>query len=257
MYKSLVFFDLDGTLLNDESVITEEVEIALRSIKDNGHLPIIATGRPYSQIYNILENTIIDSYILLNGQTIIVEGKTIFSSNFSDHLMHNFIDTANENDIPLAFYGANKHVISQHTTIVEEALEYFNIPLPDEDEKYYEENDVMMMLLFTDNLDHDVLFEKKFPELNFYRTSPYSIDVIHAENSKATSIEKLKKHMGYEDLPTYAFGDSVNDLGMIKEADYSVVMGNGVEELKEIADVIVSSNNETGIIDGLKYYNLL
>lgn len=115
----------------------------------------------------------------------------------------------------------------------------------------------MMMLLFTDKLEHDSIFERAFPELNFYRTSPYSIDVIHAENSKATSIEKLKEHMGYSDLPTYAFGDSVNDIGMLKEATYSVVMGNGIEEVKQYADIIVSSNNETGIIEGLKHYNLI
>lgn len=88
MIKSLVFFDLDGTLLNDESIITEEIEAAIGTLKNNGHLPIIATGRPYSQIADILENTIIDSYILLNGQTIIIEGETVFSSNFSGDLMH-------------------------------------------------------------------------------------------------------------------------------------------------------------------------
>lgn len=257
MFKSLVFFDLDGTLLNDDSVITDEVELAINQLKKNGHLPIIATGRPYSQISDILEKTIIDSYILLNGQTIIVENEVIFESKFEHKLIRKLNEIADHFDIELAYYGRNSHVISKRTPIVEKSLNYFNILLPVEDNLYYEENDVMMMLLFTDNMEHDIFFKEKFSNLNFYRTSPYSIDVIHAENSKATSIIKLIEYMEYTDLPTYAFGDSMNDIDMLEKADYSISMGNAVNEVKEISDIVVSSNNDTGIIEGLSYYNLI
>lgn len=257
MNKSLVFFDLDGTLLNNDSIITNEIEESIVKLKENGHLPVIATGRPYSQIVDILENTIINSYVLVNGQKIIVEEEIIFKSPFEHELIQRVIDKANLHDIELAYYGSKSHAVSHTTPYVKKALSYFNIPLSNENNKYYEEKEVLMMLLFTDNLEHDKLFEEEFPELNFYRTSPYTIDVIHAQNSKATSIDKLKSFLRYDDIPTYAFGDGLNDIEMLKNATYSIAMGNAVEEVKKVSDIIVSSNEEAGIIEGLKFYNLI
>lgn len=220
-------------------------------------MPIIATGRPYSQIQSILENTIIDSYILVNGQTIIFEGKEIYKSVFEKDNIEEFHNLAKQYEIPLAFYGSNSHVISQLTPTVDNAMEYFNIPTPSEDSKYYEHSDVLMMLLFTENLKHDQIFKENYPTLNLYRTSPYSIDVIHSINSKAKSIDKLRDHMIADELVTYAFGDGINDLEMIKNATYGIAMDNGVQEVKEVANVVVSSNDEKGIVEGLKYYKLI
>lgn len=44
-YHSLAFFDLDGTLLNQNSQLDTTVIQALHTIRDKGTLPIIATGR--------------------------------------------------------------------------------------------------------------------------------------------------------------------------------------------------------------------
>ncbi|MGO4942472.1 Cof-type HAD-IIB family hydrolase [Ruoffia tabacinasalis] len=255
--QSLVFFDLDGTLLNEKSVITPEVEDVLIQLKAKGHLPIIATGRPYSQIKHILENTVIDSYILVNGQMIVLEKKTIYQSVFDKDEIREFNRLANRYQIPLAFYGRDSHVISENTTTVQKALTYFNIPVPSVEKEYYINNDVLMMLLFTEDLNHDKFFKTLFPSMNFYRTSPHSIDIIHSYNSKSRSIDKLRESMSAESLPTYAFGDGMNDIEMLKNATFSVAMGNAIEEAKEVSDIVVSSNSENGIIEGLEYFDLI
>lgn len=255
--QSLVFFDLDGTLLNKDSFIEPVVEEALHKLKLNGHLPIIATGRPYSQIKNILDNTIIDTYILVNGQTIIFEGKVIYNSSFDVDEIREFHRLASRYEIPLALYGENSHVVTEVTDTVQNALNYFNIPMPKVDSNYFMHSSVLMMLLFTENEEYDNLFKKLFPSMNFYRTSPFSVDVIHSHNSKARSIDKLKTHMLAEGSTTYAFGDGLNDVVMLKNADFSIAMGNAIQEAKDVSDIVVSSNNENGIIEGLKYYNLI
>ncbi len=54
----------------------------------------------------------------------------------------------------------------------------------------------------------------------------------------------------YLDIPRkniIAFGDEDNDLEMIEYAGTGVAMGNGIEELKNIADAITFSNEEDGI----------
>ena len=44
-----------------------------------------------------------------------------------------------------------------------------------------------------------------------------------------------------------AFGDDYADIGMLKLAGRGVAMGNAVEEVKAIADVVIGTNDEDGI----------
>ena len=76
-------------------------------------------------------------------------------------------------------------------------------------------------------------------------------------NSKAIGITELMKKVGMEHLPTYAFGDGSNDIEMIEHVDYGVAMGNGLPILKEKAAYVTSENTQGGIVEGLKYFELI
>ena len=65
--------------------------------------------------------------------------------------------------------------------------------------------------------------------------------------SKASAIEKIAKKLGYSMENVMAFGDAENDIEMIKEAGIGVAMGNGMDSVKKVADVVTSSNDENGI----------
>ena len=44
-----------------------------------------------------------------------------------------------------------------------------------------------------------------------------------------------------------AFGDAENDIQMLKRAGVGVAMGNAMDEVKEIADIITDTNLNNGI----------
>ena len=46
MVKKVLFFDIDGTLLNSELKIPEGVKKELKRLKDAGHYLFVASGRP-------------------------------------------------------------------------------------------------------------------------------------------------------------------------------------------------------------------
>ena len=74
-----------------------------------------------------------------------------------------------------------------------------------------------------------------------------------AEGSdKSTGIQALLKHMGWEDDGYTAFGDSLNDMGMIQSATIGVAMGNAVDELKAVADFVTTDVGDDGIANGLR-----
>lgn len=48
-------------------------------------------------------------------------------------------------------------------------------------------------------------------------------------------------------MDVIAFGDDLVDIGMLKVCGKGIAMGNSVNEVKSIADVIIDSNDNDGI----------
>ncbi|WP_208560653.1 Cof-type HAD-IIB family hydrolase [Marinilactibacillus kalidii] len=255
--KSLVFFDLDGTLLNEQSQLDQDVIDALAKLKDNGGIPFIATGRSHLQVEHVLEETAIDSFISLNGHYIQFECQEIYEGIFDQDLLDRIQTEVEAQDITVAYYSKEGFKLTRKDENAVEAYRFIHTDAPEVDESYYEEKDILMVLLFTQNTSVDDVFLEKFPELSLYRNSPYSIDTILKENSKAMGIQKIVEKMGFEGVPTYAFGDGPNDIEMLKAADFSVAMENGTKEVKALADYVAKSNTNGGIVDGLKHFNLI
>ena len=51
-----------------------------------------------------------------------------------------------------------------------------------------------------------------------------------------------------------AIGDGENDVEMLQLASLGVVLGNGTEKAKAVADVIAASNDEDGVADAIYRY---
>ena len=44
-----------------------------------------------------------------------------------------------------------------------------------------------------------------------------------------------------------AFGDGLNDISMIESAGVGVAMGNAVDEVRRVADIVTATNDEDGV----------
>ena len=75
--------------------------------------------------------------------------------------------------------------------------------------------------------------------------------------SKASGIRKACELFSVAQEDTYAFGDSVNDLDMLRYVAHGIAMGNGTKEAKEAAEYVTADLKEDGIYRGLEYYGLL
>ena len=61
------------------------------------------------------------------------------------------------------------------------------------------------------------------------------------------ALEKIAAKNGYTMNEVMAFGDAENDIQMLKRAGVGVAMGNAMDEVKEIADIITDTNLNNGI----------
>src|SRR5699024_222422 len=255
--KALVFFDLDGTLLNDRSEVESEVKQALAQMKEKGAVPFIATGRSPVEIHEIAEEAGISSFVSLNGQFVQYEGKEVSRNRLPEQSIKKLKETADKEGIPTSFYSASDFYVTKMSETVVNAYKFIDEEPPGVDPDFYQKAEILMALVITEDNSKDSLYIEQFPEFSFYRNTPYSMDVITKGHSKATGIDELVRKMDLEGVPLYAFGDGSNDIEMFKHVDVAIAMENGIEEVKQAADYITKSNLDAGIIQGLKQYDLI
>ena len=70
-------------------------------------------------------------------------------------------------------------------------------------------------------------------------------------------MEKYLEHVGVPHEDSIAFGDGPNDLEMIQYAHTGVVMGNGTDRLKALADRVCGRIDEDGIYNGFQELGLI
>lgn len=78
------------------------------------------------------------------------------------------------------------------------------------------------------------------------RPGEYWCEIMPAGSSKAQAILRLKKILGARKVIT--FGDAQNDIPMFEVSDECYAVANACDELKQLADGIIQSNTEDGVV---------
>lgn len=257
-WEKLVFFDLDGTLLDGESKVTAETAKAMITLREKSVLPLISSGRSPGEIEEIMKGTKIDSYVGFNGQYVVAEGVPILENALPVPLIERMAEFAKERNHPISFYGRNHYTATFHDHNLLSLYEMDHATVPEIDQEYYKKNAIFLMELFFSDQSAEAEYLAEFGgELRIMRDSPYSLAVVTKGNSKKSGVEYLIRHLKAETLPVYIFGDGNNDLDMFDLKATKVAMGNAAPALKEKADYITDTNLANGVIKGLSHFGLI
>lgn len=256
MRKRIVFFDIDGTLVNEEKVLFEETKRAICRLKENNVYVVLATGRPPFWYGDLRDELGVDSYISYNGQHVVFEGRTLYENPLRRDFLDDLYREMRKRDIPMAFLDELEMVVTMEThPLVEGCFVHLIDEYPEVKDDFHRQRRIFQALIFTDQALEAELKEK-YSMFDFLRWHPYSYDLLPAGSSKASAMRKIVAALGGE-VKTYAFGDGANDLEMILEADLGIAMGNGLDEVKEAADFITKDVNDKGLIKALRKFSLI
>ncbi len=83
------------------------------------------------------------------------------------------------------------------------------------------------------------------------QTAPFYLEVCPAAVNKGVGLLAVCRALGIDPAQSIAFGDSQNDIDMLRAAGMGVAMGNADADVRAAADRVTLSNNEHGIARAL------
>lgn len=253
----MIAVDMDGTFLNSQQDYDREKFNQLyKQMKNQDVRFVIASGNQYYQLKSFfpqIEDEL--SFVAENGAYVVSEGKEIFTGEIDPEVIHDVLTILADfkyghtilcgkksayvsDDEPESFveYGRKYYhrlkKVPNLFEVKEDTLFKFALNFPTE-----QVAEVLEQL-------HEALGDKVIPVSSGHGDVDLIIPGIH----KAHGLMKLQELWGINDHEVAAFGDSGNDLEMLKHAEYSYAMSNGHPNIKVAAKEIILSNDENGVL---------
>ncbi|EPZ46301.1 Cof-type HAD-IIB family hydrolase [Alicyclobacillus acidoterrestris] len=256
-YK-VVFFDIDGTLVNEDKVIPDDTKEAVARLKERGIDVFIATGRAPSQFHAVAKALQIDSFVTCNGGYAEYKGKPVFGRPIPRDVLERISEWAKEHEHPLVYATANAcyTTVDQHP-YVNEAFDYLQIvEKPEYRPTVWTDTDVYQVYLYCEEPEEKP-YVQAFPELRFIRAHKLYLDLFPSDVSKAGGIEAMLRHLNVSPKDAVAFGDGLNDVQMLSYVGMGIAMGNASDEVKSYSAMTTKDVNDGGIVYGLNAIGLL
>ncbi|MBO1515020.1 Cof-type HAD-IIB family hydrolase [Metabacillus bambusae] len=256
--QSIIFFDIDGTLLTHDKELPNSTKEAIFKLKEIGHEVAIATGRAPFMFEDLRKELEINTFVSYNGQYVVLRGEVLHTNPLNINALEKLTEAALQNSHPVLFMDHEdmKANVPEHDYIKESISTLKIDRFPTHDPSYYKGRDLYQMLLFCPEGEEEQ-YEMGFQEYDFVRWHPVSVDVMPKGGSKAKGIQKVVDKLGFSPERQFAFGDGLNDIKMLSSVPNSVAMGNAEEEVKAVAKYVTKSVEENGIYHGLQMVGLL
>jgi len=254
MKDKLIVTDLDGTLLNATHEVSDFNYYWIKKFQENNGLFTFATGRMNESVMQFITLLHIDfPVITYNGAQIYCprENKVIYNKRLTTS--EEFIDFMQESmsfaEIAV-FYNEQVFTMNKGRLVQEmeqkERIQTQPITIkqiPKEVTKIiFMSNDTSKLTIIEQGVS------KQFSNSEFIYSEPNYLEILPKETSKGNALKEIKRRYPLQDLYTVSFGNNLNDISLLDEADIGIAVKNSNPELFNIADHVSNYTNNESIV---------
>lgn len=263
MKYKLIAVDMDGTLLNDNGVITPKTVDAIKEAVMRGVIFTVSTGRPIQGVdkYN--------SYLNLKAPIITYNGAMIVKSDtkevlFSKTLLYSdalkILKLGMDMELTMCVWANNMLYCNVHNERVDDYKKLSDVePIAIDNYEALAKLGITKILWYDDanviSKIQEILKTASFKKVTYCTSKPTFLEFFHSEVSKAEAMKRIGEIYNIEREEMIAIGDGNNDLPMIRYAGLGVAMSNAPEGVKQQSDYVTEhSNNCDGIAEVIKKF---
>jgi len=259
----LVAIDLDGTLLDNDYVISTRAKQAIKRVRSEGVEVTLCTGRMYRSALPYAQE------LGLALPLITYQGAMVKNSGTGEVLYERFVPAVWAREVIKLGkdWGFPVNLYYEDDLYVEEATPMGRLYASRVGVKMHEVGDLLefvsdgpIKLLAIEKNEarlegfEQVCREKFADNLYITRSMPEYLEFLHPEATKGRGLSAVAMSEGISAAQVMAIGDSYNDLEMFAYAGFSVAMGNARPEIKEKADYITTANEDDGVAEALNKF---
>ena len=249
-----LFLDIDRTLTSSGFFIPRRNIDALTEARRRGHKVFLNTGRSHGNIPpDILRQIEVDGIISGDGTVVSIAGEIIYSDFMSRDV---FAEIAAAVYSDPECWGVFEGLGSSYTVTGRSKLLSRNeneYPTLDSLLSATKE-DKMQVVAVSNTLDSKVLDSLR-EKMSVYAFDTY-YDIVSKGNNKSNGMLRVIEALGIPRQNTIAFGDSENDMEMLRNAAIGVAVANSQKKVLEIADYIAPSNDDAGVGEAIERFIL-
>lgn len=277
----LVVSDMDGTLINHQSGISDKNLKAIQQLSDNGIEFAIASGRDYLGIRSILDQYQIECEAILgNGaQYCDKQGHVLMDCYLNKDVCLDIIRIFETAHVPYMIFTTKGFYTRLEPTYVQNMFiergirrfkscreDYFgngrfvsspcnHLQKIDNFDEFIKDNlDIIKIEAFS--LDASEIIPTKeqlahIPTISYLSSFDDNVEVTDQSAQKGYILKKVAalKHLNRNEIAV--LGDGMNDLSLFKEFEYSFAPMNAEDKIKELAYQVVSDCQEDGFAEAI------
>lgn len=263
--------DMDGTLLNEQHIISHENANAIKQLQQQGIEFMIATGRDYHSATQLLNaQNIHCALVTLNGACIYTaEGTLIYQQAINTTACEALIDFLTLRNIHFVFQSQDNFYVSdmerfiasaeafttQHSDDIHDLtaaqmkayisaaqpMDHFSNPV----------NEPILKFMVSSDCPADLTEVRMFfannAHLDITSSADNNLEITSNFAQKGLALEYYAKHIGLSMSEIAGIGDSLNDRSMLKMVGYSFAMANANDTIKQIAKYPAPTHTEHGV----------
>jgi Cof subfamily protein (haloacid dehalogenase superfamily) len=250
--RDIFVFDVDGTLLPPSgNKFDEEAKIALGIVSKYGDV-VIASARPLEGIENLFskDELKINHIIALNGALSATENKTSKRFPIESDIVNYFISNSNRFG-NLWFFTENvwysNNLKSKEYFVERNAVSFHAVSI----DNYKQESVLKITIVSDEEINSTIQQLNSLSEEIEISTSNDSY--VEIQSNKTNKFLATQNLFADTEVRIFSFGDSNNDIELLKSSFFSCAVANATAQAKEVSKYLSKFKHGKGVLDSVNF----